>query len=144
MHYFSFFLLARSSINTKKIQNLGIWEKSNFWIKISGRFLLRQPVNWPCFHISQIFSGHFMNFLWKKESDSLFPWCWSCLKGACSRVLGMTRTKIHTRLTRVSKVKNFYKLTIAFVVFTHIQCGLGQSYLATLVTTQNCTKMLRE
>ena len=50
-------------------------------------------------------------------------------------------TKIHTRLTRSASgeevIQQFYWLITIFCF------NWGQSYLATLVTQQNCTKMLR-
>ena len=91
-----------------------------------------------------------MNFLLKKrESQILAPWGRSWAQDESSRTArsAVVRenskwwTKIHTRLTWVSRVKKviqqFYWL-ITFFGFNWVQ-----SYLATLVTLQNCTEMLR-
>ena len=50
-------------------------------------------------------------------------------------------TKIHTRLTWVSRVKKVIQQFYWLITFFGF--NWGQSYLATLVTPQNCTKMLR-
>ena len=58
----------------------------------------------------------------------------------------MGEEDIHTQLTWVFEVKNFYKISInCCMIFTRTLFGFdwGQSYLATLVTPQNCIKMLR-
>ena len=138
-----------------------------FWIlnNFSSFLPILRYFFWPCYHISQCFDGQFMNFQWK-GARSYPTHC-----GRSWAQIGMQpgfqvssfckenpkwRTKIYTRLTRVSQWRSFqqfYWLILEFlqewyqyscVVFNHPFLGFnwGQSYLDTLVRPQICTKML--
>ena len=85
-----------------------------------------------------------MNFLWKKRSQIPPSGADHGRKMTVARLLGqrfLEKIQIHIRLIWVSQVKKviqqFYWLIIYFGF------NWGQSYLVTLVTPQNCTKMLR-
>ena len=92
------------------------------------------------------FLPYFTMFPVKKAKSSRWGRSWVQDKSSRARTAVLREnskwwTKIHTRLTRSASgeevIHQFYWL-ITFFGF-----NWGQSYLATLVTQQNCTKMLR-
>ena len=88
-----------------------------------------------------------MNFLIKKEPNPP-PWGRSWAQDKSSRLARSAVfrenskwwTKIHTRLTWVSWVKKVIQQFYWLIIFFGF--NWGQSYLATMVMPQNCTKML--
>ena len=72
---------------------------------------------------------------WEQDKSSQAAW------SAAFRENSKWWTKIHTRLTWLSRVKKVIQQFYWFITFFGF--NWGQSYLATLVTLQNCTKMLR-
>ena len=72
---------------------------------------------------------------WEQDKSSRAAW------SAVFRENVKWWTKIYTRLTWVSRVKKVIQQFYRHITFFGF--NWGQSYLATLVTPQNCTKILR-
>ena len=107
-------------------------------------------LNWSFFHISQCFSRQFMNFLWKGHKSPPSGRSWAqdkrsrAARSAVFRENSRWWTKILLTLTQLTWVSREKKVIEQFYwLISFFGFNWGQSYLATLVTAQNCTKMLR-